>query len=54
VKETLEKIQKDLDSIEEFKQSTQAHHKKLIGYLMASFWLFLLFLLYKRGIIVSG
>ena len=31
------KIRKDLEVIEEFKQSTQAWHKKLIGYLLAYF-----------------
>lgn len=36
-RDILEKIQKDLNDIEEFKQSTQAHHKKLIGYLLTYF-----------------
>ena len=36
-RDTLEKIRDDITNIEEFKQSTQAWHKKLIGYLLAYF-----------------
>jgi len=36
-KDVLTKIREDLEGIEEFKQSTQAWHKKLIGYLLAYF-----------------
>ena len=36
-KDTLEKIRDEIKDIEEFKLSTQAWHKKLIGYLLAYF-----------------
>jgi len=36
-KDVLSKIRDDINDIEEFKQSTQAWHKKLIGYLLAYF-----------------
>jgi len=36
-RDVLTKIREDLEGIEEFKQSTQAWHKKLIGYLLAYF-----------------
>jgi len=36
-RDVLTKIREDLEVIEEFKQSTQAWHKKLIGYLLAYF-----------------
>ena len=36
-REFLEKIQTELDSIDEFKRSTQASHKKVIGYLLTYF-----------------
>ena len=36
-REILERIQSDLDSIEDFKRSTQASHKKVIGYLLTYF-----------------
>lgn len=36
-KDVLEKIRNEISDIEEFKQSTQAWHKKLIGYLLAYF-----------------
>ena len=36
-REFLKKIQTELDSIDEFKRSTQASHKKVIGYLLTYF-----------------
>ena len=36
-RDILEKIQSDLDKIDEFKRSTQAYHKKLNGFLLTYF-----------------